>query len=202
MNYQLNNVTFDTYSRRMQLLEFSQQLCNKLEQLVLTYANQNLLCLDELEPHSVSSFCIGQTQLRCLKLTTFFYCRPTPYLAQVETGLHKRMRWNVVRLANEHCKENSVGNIEYYFLCYEDVLSTLMQADGNVQGCDKERVWSIGLWVPVFPGPDTDDIFEWILCNTPQANYHRLLLLGRDEPSSSLATDVLLQLLLSPQKAK
>lgn len=48
-----------------------------------------------------------------------------------------------------------------YFLCYEDVLSTLMQADGNVQGCDKERVWSIGLWVPVFPGPDTDDIFEW-----------------------------------------
>lgn len=69
-----------------------------------------LICL--VCPFSVSSFCIGQTQLRCLKLTTFFYCRPTPYLAQVETGLHKRMRWNVVRLANEHCKENSVGNVE------------------------------------------------------------------------------------------
>lgn len=63
-------------------------------------------------PFSVSSFCIGQTQLRSLKLTTFLYCRPTPYLAQVETGLHKRMRWNVVRLSNEHCKENPGGNVE------------------------------------------------------------------------------------------
>lgn len=55
-----------------------------------------------------------------------------------------------------------------YFLCYEDVVGTLMQADGSVQGCDKERVWSIGLWVPVFPGPDTDDIFEWYIFEFPE----------------------------------
>lgn len=63
-------------------------------------------------PFSVSSFCIGQTQLRSLKLTTFLYCRPMPYLAQVETGLHKRMRWNVVRLGDEHCREKPVCNTE------------------------------------------------------------------------------------------
>lgn len=88
-------------------------LCFSLlvSKLQLLYCTQlPLICL--VCAFSVSSFCIGQTQLRCLKLTTFFYCRPTPYLAQVETGLHKRMRWNVVRLANEHCKENLVGNIE------------------------------------------------------------------------------------------
>lgn len=28
----------------------------------------------------------------------FRYCKPTPFLAQVDTGLYKRMRWNVERI--------------------------------------------------------------------------------------------------------
>lgn len=35
----------------MQLLDFSQQLCDRLEQLVVTYASYGLLCLDETEPN-------------------------------------------------------------------------------------------------------------------------------------------------------
>lgn len=38
-----------------------------------------------------------------------------------------------------------------------------------------------------------------IMCEVPQANYHRLLFLGSDEPSSCSATDYLQQLLLSRQ---
>lgn len=50
---------------------------------------------------SVSHFCVGQSQLDRLRLTAFLYCKPTPYLARVDTGLHKRMRWNVERLRDD-----------------------------------------------------------------------------------------------------
>lgn len=49
----------------------------------------------------MSHFCIGQSQLGGLRLTTFRYSKPAPYLAQVDTGLYKRMRWNVDRLWDE-----------------------------------------------------------------------------------------------------
>lgn len=50
---------------------------------------------------SVSHFCIGQVHLGQLRLTTFLYCKPTPYLARVDTGIYKCMRWNVDRLRDE-----------------------------------------------------------------------------------------------------
>ncbi|KAI4833098.1 hypothetical protein KUCAC02_016017 [Chaenocephalus aceratus] len=55
---QRSPVHFDIYTR---------QLCDRLEQLVLTFASYNLLSLDETEPNSVSHFCIGQSQLGPLK---------------------------------------------------------------------------------------------------------------------------------------
>lgn len=38
-----------------------------------------------------------------------------------------------------------------------------------------------------------------ITCETPQASYHRLLLLGSEEPTCCSATDLLQKLLLSDQ---
>ncbi|XP_022620713.1 UPF0575 protein C19orf67 homolog [Seriola dumerili] len=204
---------YDIYTR---LLDFSQQLCDRLEQLVLTYASHNLLCLDESEPNSVSHFCIGQSQLSRLRLTVFRYCKPTPYLARVDTGLYKRMRWNVERLQdkqqqqaeeeqggnNEEREAEIVGDTEYYFLCYEDIPNIHAEADGGGQGVshgNMARIWSIGQWVQVNPDPATEDIYDWIICEVPQASYQRLLFLGSDEPSSCSATDYLQQLLLSHQ---
>ncbi|XP_051240191.1 UPF0575 protein C19orf67 homolog [Dicentrarchus labrax] len=209
---QHSGLPFDIYTRRVQLLDFSQQLCDRLEQLVLTCANYNLLCLDETEPNSVSHFCIGQSQLGRLRLTTFLYCKPTAYLARVDTGQHKRMRWNVDRLRDEQQQTDeeqggeseereaeTVGNTEYYFLCCEDVPNTHAEAGVDSPQGNTGRMWSIGQWVQVNPDPDTEDINDWIMCEVPQASYQRLLLLGSSEPSSCSATDLLLQLLLSQQ---
>ncbi|KAM9363659.1 UPF0575 protein C19orf67 homolog [Symphorus nematophorus] len=205
---QLAPLPFDNYTR---LLDFSQQLCDRLEQLVLTYASYNLLCLDETEPNGLSNFGIGQIQVGRLRLSMFRYCRPTPYLSRVDTGLYKRMRWNVDRLRDEQQQTEeeqggesedreaeTVGDTEYYFLCCEDISSA--EADGNSQGVSHGnvvRMWSIGQWEQV--NPETEDIYDWILCEVPQGSYHRLLLLGSDEPSSCRATDLLQQLLLSRQ---
>ncbi|XP_054460726.1 UPF0575 protein C19orf67 homolog [Anoplopoma fimbria] len=199
---------FDIYTRVRSLLDFSQQLCDRLEQLVLTYASYNLLCLDETKPNSVSHFCVGQSQLGPLRVTAFLYCKPTPYLARVDTGLYKRMRWNVERLRDERQTGDEreegeaevVGDTEYYFLCYEDIPNAHADAGGDTQGVSHGnvvRMWSIGQWVQVTP--DTEDIYDWIMCEVPQASYHRLLFLGSDEPSSCSATDYLQQLLLSHQ---
>ncbi|XP_062281554.1 UPF0575 protein C19orf67 homolog [Scomber scombrus] len=202
---------FDIYPKHVQLFDLSQQLCDSLEQLVLTYASYNLLCLDETEPNSISHFCIGRSQLGRLRLTTFRYCKPTPYLAQVNTGLYKRMRWNVEKLQDkqqtdeEQCGENeeregeAVGDTEYYFLCYEEIPNICADANRN---CHIVRTWSIGQWVQVKPDPDTEDIYDWITCEVPQANYHRVLFLGSDEPSCCCATDLLQQLLMSWQTAE
>ncbi|XP_033986394.1 UPF0575 protein C19orf67 homolog [Trematomus bernacchii] len=207
---QRSPVHFDIYTRRVQLLDFSQQLCDRLEQLVLTFASCNLFSLDETEPNSVSHFCIGQSQLGPLKVTTFRYCRPTQYLAQVDTGLFKRMRWNVERLPDEQQPEEEreerearEADTEYYFLCYEDIPNAHAETGRDSQGVsdgDVVRMWSIGQWVQ--ETPETDDICEWILCQVPTASYHRLLFLGSNEPSSCSATDYLQQLLLSYQTAE
>ncbi|KAG8014475.1 UPF0575 protein C19orf67-like protein [Nibea albiflora] len=209
---QFGSRAFDLCPWRMQLLDFSQQLCDRLEQLVVTYASYNLLSLDESEPNSVSHFCIGQRQLGRLRLSTFLYCRPTPYLARVDTGLYKRMRWNVDRLRDEQQRTSeeqggegeaeTVGDTEYYFLCYEDIPNEHAIAGGDITGASHDnvlRMWSIGQWVQMNPHPDTEDISDWILCKVPQARYHRLLFLGSAEPSSCSATDFLQQLLLSRQ---
>ncbi|XP_069023191.1 UPF0575 protein C19orf67 homolog isoform X2 [Embiotoca jacksoni] len=202
-------------SRR--LLDFSQQLCDRLEQLVLTYASYNLLCLDESEPNNVSHFCIGQSQLGCLRMTIFRYCKPTAYLSSVDTGLYKRMRWNVERLRDDQQQPAAaaageseareavtVGDPDYYFLCYEDVPSAHAEADRDSQRVpyrDVVRMWSIGQWVQVNPDPNTEDIYDWIVCRVPQAKYHSLVFLGSDEPTSCSATYCLQQLLSSNQTA-
>uniref|UniRef100_A0A8C6LPA7 Si:ch211-214c7.5 n=1 Tax=Nothobranchius furzeri TaxID=105023 RepID=A0A8C6LPA7_NOTFU len=175
----------------LQLLDFSQQLCEKLEQLVLTFSDHGLVSVDETEPNSISHFCIGQTHLDRLKLSGFRYCKPTPYLSQSKTGLYKRMRWNVERPHDKH-----------YFLCYEDIPNAHAEAGGGRDGVthgDVVRMWSIGQWVQVNPDPKTEDLEDWILCEVPEGSYRRLLCLGQDEPSSRTATDHLQQLLLSCQ---
>ncbi|XP_047434135.1 UPF0575 protein C19orf67 homolog [Mugil cephalus] len=195
------------------LLDFSQQLCERLEQLLLTCSSYSL-CLDEAEPTSVSHFCIGQIHLGQLRLTIFRYCKPMPYLARVDTGLYKRMRWNVERLGRgqpqddkeqtgqREGREAETGHdTDYYFLCYEDISNPHAEADRDNSGVSSHskvvRMWSIGQWVQVNPDPDTENISDWIICEVPQATYHRLLFLGREEPSSCSATDCLQQLLLS-----
>ncbi|XP_055365539.1 UPF0575 protein C19orf67 homolog isoform X2 [Betta splendens] len=159
----------------MKLCEFSQQLCDRLEQLVLTFCSYDLLCVDDTDPNSVSPFCLGQAQLGHLRLTTFRYWKPMPYLAQINTGLYKRMRWNVERVqAEQQISEEQGGQStekqaenEYYFLCYEDIPSTHALTDeggsssSSSTHSNKERMWSIGLWVQVDPNPTTDDIYEW-----------------------------------------
>ncbi|TKS68842.1 UPF0575 protein C19orf67 -like protein [Collichthys lucidus] len=209
---QLGSQAFDIYPWCMQLLDFSQQLCDRLVQLVVAYASYGLLCLDETRPNSVSHFCIGQRQLGRLRLSTFLYCKPTPYLARVNTGLYKRMRWNVDRLGDEQqqtggeqggeSEAETVGDTEYYFLCYEDIPNEHRAAGGDCAGPFHDnmlRMWSIGQWVQMNPNLDTEDIYDWILCEVPQASYHRLRFLGSAEPSSCSATDFLQQLLLSRQ---
>ncbi|XP_068607118.1 UPF0575 protein C19orf67 homolog [Brachionichthys hirsutus] len=199
--FQFNALPFDIYTR---LLDFSQQLSDRLVQLVLSYAGHNLLCLDETEPNGVSHFCTGQCRLGQLRLSTFRYCRMTPYLAQFDTGLYKRMRWNVDRLADEQQQQQQPMNnddegeadTEYYFLCCEDIPNTQVEAGGDGR-CTVGRMWSIGQWVQAMPDPDTEDVYDWIMCEVPQGGYERLLLLGSEEPSSRSATDSLQLLLLS-----
>ncbi|KAF0037579.1 hypothetical protein F2P81_010453 [Scophthalmus maximus] len=142
-----------------------------------------------------------ETQLGRLRLTVFRYCKPTPYLAQVNTGLYKRMRWNVERLRDglqQAGGEQGGGSedTEYYFLCYEDIPIASAEAFDESQGVSHGnvvRMWSIGQWVQI--NPNTEDIYDWIMCEVPQAYYHQLLFLGSDEPSSSGATELLQQLL-------
>uniref|UniRef100_A0A3Q3EFB1 Si:ch211-214c7.5 n=1 Tax=Kryptolebias marmoratus TaxID=37003 RepID=A0A3Q3EFB1_KRYMA len=192
----------ESTARSTMLLDFSQQLCDKLEQLVLTYASYGLLSLNEAEPDSASHFCVGQTQLGQLKLTIFRYCQPTPYLSRANTQLYKRMRWNVERVRDQQQTEEEDGDDEEetYFLCYEDIPNPHAEANEDSEGVSDGsvvRMWSIGQWVQANPDPSTEDIWDWILCEVPQGGYNRLLFLGHDEPSSRSATDYLQQLLLS-----
>lgn len=107
----------------LQFADVSQQLCDRLKQLLLTCASCKLLSLVDSDPlgykgpfilsnlylvtppvlgptptprlSRVSHFAIGQSDIRGLRLTTFVYCKPAPFLAQANAGLYKCMRWNV-----------------------------------------------------------------------------------------------------------
>ncbi|KAJ8378534.1 hypothetical protein AAFF_G00239170 [Aldrovandia affinis] len=206
---------------RTRLLQFSQQLCSRLEQLVLMYASFNFLSLEETDPLSISHFYIGQCRMDCIKVSAFRYCRPTPFLAGAEAGpgsrLYKRMRWNVERPRAaagktdrdwEEKKERGRqgSNTEYYFLCYEDGPERWSEGDGErggERGPETERrvgrSWSIGQWVQTDPDPEEEDIYEWVLCSVPLGQYKHLLCLGTEEPSVSIATDCLLEALLSQE---
>ncbi|XP_055060671.2 UPF0575 protein C19orf67 homolog isoform X1 [Misgurnus anguillicaudatus] len=186
---------------RTQLLQFSQQLCSRLEQLVLMYASFNIVSVEETDPESISHFCIGQSQINNIKLSIFRYSCPTPFLASASTGLYKRMRWNVEReIEVERCPSE-----EFYFLCFEDVLE---EADDNTEennggqtATERKsmmmRIWSIGQWIQTYP--DSDDINDWVLCPVPCGQYKQLLYLGNEEPPSCTATDFLLGVLLSEE---
>uniref|UniRef100_A0A672FBE1 Uncharacterized protein n=1 Tax=Salarias fasciatus TaxID=181472 RepID=A0A672FBE1_SALFA len=169
--------------------KFSQQLCDSMEQLLLTCADENLFSVDESDPLGLSHFCIGSSQLGQLRVTSFRYCKLSPYSTQMNTGLFKRMRWNVERL-----REETDGDTDLYFLCYEDVIEEegIVESKGNAAG-----QWSIGRWGQVLPDPDAETTFYWILCGVSLGQYVKLVDLGRDEPSSSSATDYMHQLLLS-----
>ncbi|XP_072319719.1 UPF0575 protein C19orf67 homolog [Eucyclogobius newberryi] len=174
------------------LSDFSQTLCNKLESLILTCASNNLLSLDETDPDSISHFHIGQCGLGPLRVTIFRFCQPTPYLAQVDTGYYKRMRWNVDRLG-----QMETDNTEFYFLCCEGV--NTLPAGASHSASHGGIVWSLGQWVQA--SPETDDINDWILCEVPQGAYLKRVILGSEEPSCRVATDQLLQLLTLDQSS-
>ncbi|XP_029992758.1 UPF0575 protein C19orf67 homolog isoform X2 [Sphaeramia orbicularis] len=188
-----------------QLWDHSQQLHEKLEELVLTCANYKVLCLSEREPHSVSHFYIGQFCVDGIRVTTFRYCKPTPYLARENTGLYKRIRWNIQRLEDQPQTDRGQGgmsdNNDYYFLCYEDInghrdFDRDNHGAAEHSGDDKVKLWYIVKWVQVYPAPN-----DWICGEVPEvpaATYERMSFMGLDEPSCRSATDCLLQRLLSP----
>ncbi|TRY92656.1 hypothetical protein DNTS_007702 [Danionella cerebrum] len=183
-----------------QYLQFSQQLCSRLEQLVLLYASFSFFSLEESDPLSISHFSIGQCLIDNMKLSIFRYCCPTPFQASSCIGLYKRMRWNVEREENRH------HITEFYFLCCEDVIECAdvksedrRYEEDNIESDSErkvERIWSIGLWVQTYPDPDTEDITDWVLCSVPCGQYKQMMCLGQEEPSSCYATDSLLRLLL------
>ncbi|XP_077460974.1 UPF0575 protein C19orf67 homolog isoform X2 [Stigmatopora argus] len=183
----------------IQLMKFSQQMCDTLEHLVLTFADKNVLTLDESEPDNMSHFCVGHIQLDRPKLsvTAFRYCKLTPYLARVNTGVFKRMRWNVKGLDGAKDREGKPIT-DYYYLCCEDVPN--VHTDGEQSDSVMIRMWSIGRWVQVKPDPKTEDFFDWALCEVPEGAFQKLLIMGSQEPSSCKATNRLLQLLSMPIK--
>ncbi|CAB1344732.1 unnamed protein product, partial [Coregonus sp. 'balchen'] len=132
----------------------------------------------------ISHFYIGKCQIDSVRLSIYRYCCPAPYLAGVDTGLYKRMRWNVER-PRESLQQETDGEMEgetvedkpvagkeratkteYYFLCYEDVPEEPTDGgDGEGKGetvaiGNVVRMWSIGQWVQTQPEPVTDDIYE------------------------------------------
>ncbi|XP_031803558.1 UPF0575 protein C19orf67 homolog isoform X3 [Sarcophilus harrisii] len=119
---------------RKRLLEISQQLALRLEQLVLMYASFGFVVLEETDPLS-------------------------------------------------------------YFLCYRDTWEDTGKSPAN--SCAQiQKLWSIGRWVPLGPGQDgSSDIYSWILCPQPPGEYQQLLTIGFEEPSHTLATDLLVQIL-------
>ncbi|XP_046693641.1 UPF0575 protein C19orf67 homolog isoform X2 [Silurus meridionalis] len=176
---------------RIQLLQFSQQLCIQLEQLVLTYASYGYLSLAETDPLGISQYYIGQCQVENIKMSIFRYCQPTPFLALTSNELYKRMRWNVKRMTGtvgevekserrtEGIQEMKIGqeanrekgmegnNIEYYFLCHVDI--HLVEGEALREQTERKpgektvlRMWSIGKWVQIYPDPDSEDIIDWV----------------------------------------
>eukprot|EP00066_Takifugu_rubripes_P021572 XP_011610838.1 PREDICTED: UPF0575 protein C19orf67 homolog [Takifugu rubripes] len=202
--FKSNTLPYNVYTM---FVDVSQQLCDRLKQLLLTCESFNLLSLADSDPLGISHFTIGQSDVRGLRLTTFVYCKPAPYLSQVNTGLYKCMRWNV-EIHRDKPAMNEVGDgksleldmeklhhTEHYFLCYEDILNPATEAHkcSLDVGGEWVRKWSIGLWSCFEPNATTDDIVDWLQCPVPTASFQKVLMLDK-EPSSWYATDLLLQL--------
>ncbi|KAK0150880.1 UPF0575 protein C19orf67 [Merluccius polli] len=200
-------------------------LCESLEQLVLNYATQGLLSVDESQPDSLSHLYIGQCQIDRLMVSVFRYHVAAPFLSGggAQPNLYKRMRWNVERLSDNrfdphhHHQQQQLeeepeelqleigDDTEYFFMCYEDIPKGVAagisgeEEEGLATGNLATRIWSIGRWGQTIPNPDTEDIFDWILCEVPRARYLKLISLGSEEPSVCHATDFLLGVLFPQQ---
>ncbi|XP_078506132.1 UPF0575 protein C19orf67 homolog [Lissotriton helveticus] len=172
------------------LLELSQQLTNRLEQLALMYASFGFISLDDTDPCSMACFFCGKFTLGfTCRVSVFRYCMAVPYTAaRSPRHLFKKMRWNVEPLE----EKNRETRTEYYFLCYRDTgedLSRISQGSGVVK---MQKLWSIGRWMPDL---SCSDLYCWILCPQPVGDYQQLLTIGFEEPSQTLATDLLVQIL-------
>uniref|UniRef100_A0A8D2IIT4 Chromosome 19 open reading frame 67 n=1 Tax=Varanus komodoensis TaxID=61221 RepID=A0A8D2IIT4_VARKO len=166
---------------RRRLLEISQQLVCQLEQLVLMYASFSFVSLEDTDPFSVSCFFCGKFWLNeARQVSIFRYCISAPYTAaHIPHNLYKKMRWNLDILEGAPGR-NQTPRSEYYFLCFRDT--------GDDTTVKMQKLWSIGRWVPV--DPDSE-----VLCHQPMGDYQQLLTIGFEEPSHTLATDLLVQML-------
>ncbi|XP_076975706.1 UPF0575 protein C19orf67 homolog isoform X2 [Tamandua tetradactyla] len=178
---------------RKGLLEISQQLALRLEQLVLMYASFGFVDLEETDPLSVSCFFCGRFSISpSHEVSIFRYCAPAAYTAsRFPRYLYKKMRWNL-ETTPEPNNRRQEPHVDYYFLCYRDTWEDSGKSPAN--SCAQiQKLWSIGRWVPL--GPPEDDLYSWILCPQPPGDYQQLLTIGFEEPSHMLATDLLVQIL-------
>ncbi|XP_055975550.1 UPF0575 protein C19orf67 homolog [Sorex fumeus] len=178
---------------RKGLLDISQQLTLRLEQLVLMYASFGFVDLEETNPLSISCFFCGRFSISpSHEVSIFRYCSPAAYTAgRFPRYLYKKMRWNVESTL-EPGSRGREPSVDYYFLCYRDTWEDAGQSPAN--SCLQiQKLWSIGRWVPL--GPADDDLYSWILCPQPPGDYQQLLTIGFEEPSHMLATDLLVQIL-------
>ncbi|EFB28639.1 hypothetical protein PANDA_009898, partial [Ailuropoda melanoleuca] len=178
---------------RKGLLEISQQLTLRLEQLVLMYASFGFVDLEETDPLSISCFFCGRFSISpSHEVSIFRYCAPAAYTAsRFPRYLYKKMRWNL-ETTPEPSGRGQDSHVDYYFLCYRDTWEDTGKSPAN--SCPQiQKLWSIGRWVPL--GPDEDDLYSWILCPQPPGDYQQLLTIGFEEPSHMLATDLLVQIL-------
>ncbi|XP_060037392.1 UPF0575 protein C19orf67 homolog isoform X2 [Erinaceus europaeus] len=178
---------------RKGLLDISQQLTLRLEQLVLMYASCGFVGLDDTDPLSTSCFFCGRFSIGpAHEVSIFRYCVPAAYTAaRFPRYLYKRMRWNLETIQEPGVRGQD-PHVEYYFLCYRDTWEDTGKSPAN--SCPQiQKLWSIGRWVPL--GPPDEDLYSWILCSQPPGDYQQLLTIGFEEPSHVLATDLLVQIL-------
>ncbi|KAI5935515.1 UPF0575 protein C19orf67 homolog isoform X1 [Manis javanica] len=176
------------------LLEISQHLTLRLEQLVRIYASFGFVVLEETDPLSISCFFCGRFSISpSHEVSIFRYCAPAAYTASCfPQYLYKKMRWNLETIP-EPSGRGQDSHVDYYFLCYRDTWEDTGQHPAY--SCPQMRkLWSIGRWVPL--GPAEDDLYSWILCPQPPGDYQQLLIIGFEEPSHTLATDLLVQILI------
>uniref|UniRef100_H0WKS6 Chromosome 19 open reading frame 67 n=1 Tax=Otolemur garnettii TaxID=30611 RepID=H0WKS6_OTOGA len=162
---------------RKGLLEISQQLTLRLEQLVLMYASFGFVNLEETDPLSISCFFCGRFSISpSHEVSIFRYCAPAAYTAsRFPRYLYKKMRWNLETIPGPSGRGQD-SHVEYFFCC--------SAITSHSRGGTPE-----GLSVPA-PAPPPR-----ILCPQPPGDYQQLLTIGFEEPSHILATDLLVQIL-------
>ncbi|KAG6921574.1 chromosome 19 orf 67 [Chelydra serpentina] len=178
-------------SVRKRLLEISEQLALRLEQLVLMYASFSFVSLQDPDPFNVSSFFCGCFWLsEWLQVSVFRFCISAPYTAAcLPRILYKKMCWNLDVLEEEVDARDRRRRQRpaYYFLCFRDM--------GREKAVKMKKVWSIGRWVPLIDRQHSSDILHSVLCPQTMVDLQPLLTIGFEEPSHTLATYLLVQTL-------